>query len=352
MLLLGDGEVRELLNVCEAVKLVEQVFRDKNLGRIQNPMKTYLVYDRYNGDHRFMPAYIEGLDVAGVKIVNTHPENRRKFGLPTVSGIIVLLNPEDGRILSIMDATWITAVKTAAASAVATKYLGRDDSEVFGLVGAGLQAVAHVDAFTCSTNISEVRVWSRTRRTVRRFLELMSERHPELRFVEAGEVAEAVRDCDVVTTLTPSRRPIVAADWISPGTHINAMGSDARGKHELEPEILRMAKVVVDDLEHCSLTGEINVALSKGLMTKEDVYAEIGEIILGEKPGRTSRDEVTVFASTGIAAQDVAVAYSVYKRAVEKGFGLNVDVSGPTMELVRQLSQRPLHMAKKVQKIE
>ncbi len=339
-MLLGDGEVRELLDVREAVEVVEQVFGEKSLGKIQNPMKTYLVYDRYDGDHRFMPAYIEKLDIAGVKIVNTHPKNRTRFGLPTVSGVIVLLNPEDGRILSIMDATWITAVKTAAASAVATKYLAREDSEVFGLVGAGLQAVAHVDVFARSTDVGEVRVWSRTRRTVRRFMELMSERHPELKFVEAGEVADAVRGCDVVTTLTPSRRPIVMADWVSPGTHINAMGADARGKQELQPKILKAAKVVVDDLEHCSETGEINVPLSEGLITREDIYAEMGEIILGEKPGRVSREEVTVFASTGIGAQDVAVAYSVYRRALKKGFGLNVDVRGPTMELVKQLGRR------------
>ncbi len=339
MLLLGDGEIRELLDLKDALEYVENVFKWKNLGRVQNPLKTYLVYEQYNGDHRFMPAYISDLDIAGIKIVNTHPENRRKFGLPTVFGIIVLLNPENGKILALMEATWITAVKTAAASAVATKYLAREGAQVLGLVGAGLQAIAHVDVLMHVMDVSEVRVWSRTRRTVERFAEIVGEKHPDLKIVKVESIAEAVRGCDVVVSLTPSRKPIVMAEWVSRGTHVNAMGADAPGKHELELSILKAAKIVVDDFEHCSRSGEINVAMSKGLLTKEDIHAEIGEIILGRKPGRVSEDEITVFASTGIAAQDVAVAYSVYRRALKKGFGLNVDVSGPTMKLIRQLSQ-------------
>ncbi|RLI28648.1 MAG: ornithine cyclodeaminase family protein, partial [Candidatus Hecatellales archaeon] len=214
ILMLGDGEVRSLLTMREAVEAVEEAFAEKNLGRVQSPMKTFLFYEKYNGDHRFMPAYLEKLNVSGVKIVNTHPENRRRFKLPTVAGIIVLADPETGLILTIMEATWITLVKTAAASAVATKYLAREDSKVLGLVGAGLQALAHLEALTLVRPIEEVRVWSRTRETAEKFVRQVEESYPDLKFRVAGELRGAVEGCDVVATLTPARQPIVEKAWV------------------------------------------------------------------------------------------------------------------------------------------
>jgi len=334
ILILGDGEVQALLTMEEAIKAVEEVFAEKNLGRVQSPMKTFLFYERYNGDHRFMPAYIEKLNISGVKIVNTHPENRRKFGLPTVAGIIVLADPENGAVLTIMEATWVTIVKTAAASAVATKYLARKDSEVLGLVGAGLQAVAHLEALSHVMNISEVKVWSRTRQTAEKFIRWASTRHPEVKFTLAETVRGAVESCDVVATLTPSRQPIVMDEWVKPGTHINAMGADAPGKQELDPAILRRAKIVIDDWEHCSRSGEINVTLAKGEIAKEYNYGEIGEIMLGRKAGRVKPEEVTVFASTGVAIQDIAVAELVYRKALERGFGVKMELLGPSLKLI------------------
>lgn len=334
-LVLGDGEVRALLDVGEAIRAVEEVFKEKNLGRVQTPLKSFLFYEKYNGDHRFMPAYIEKLNVSGVKIVNTHPENRAKYGLPTVAGIIVLANPENGVITAIMDATWITAVKTAAASAVATKYLARKEAKVLGLVGAGLQAIAHIETLNQVMKLDRVRVWSRNREVAEKFVERMVKQYPNIEFTVVETVKDAVENSDVVATLTPSRIPIVMEKWIKPGTHINAVGADAPGKQELEPSILKKAKIVIDDLEHCSHSGEINVPLTQGLISKKDIYGEIGEIILGRKPGRTSPDEITVFASTGVAIQDIATAEVVYGKALKQGFGLKIDLSGPTLELIR-----------------
>jgi len=334
ILLLGDREVRALLTMEDAIKAVEDVFKEKNLGRVQTPLKTFLFYEKYNGDHRFMPAYLEKLDIAGVKIVNTYPENRKKYGLPTVAGIIVLATPKTGEILAILDATWITVVKTAAASAVATKHLARNNSETLGLVGAGLQAIAHLEAFAQIMKLKKVKVWSRTSETAEKFLQKMTRQYSEIRFNMAKDVKEAVKDSDVVATITPSRQPIVMVDWVKPGVHINAMGADAPGKQELDPEILRKAKIVVDDLEHSSHSGEINVPLAQGLISEEDIYGEIGEIALGRKPGRTSPNEITVFASTGVAIQDIAVAEIVYRKAVMQGFGTKIDLTGPTLELL------------------
>jgi alanine dehydrogenase len=334
ILILGDGEARALLTMRDAIEAVEEAFIEKTLGKVQTPLKTFLFYEKYNGDHRFMPAYLEKLDIAGVKIVNTHPENRRKYGLPTVAGIIVLADPETGKLLAIIDATWITVMKTAAASAVATKYLARDNAEILGLVGAGLQAIAHLEALVLVMKIKEVKVWSRTRETVEKFIQNMTKQYSKIKFTAAQNVREAVENSDVVATITPSRQPIVMPDWMKPGTHINAMGADAPRKQELSSEILRKAKIVVDDLEHCSHSGEINVPLAQGQISKHDIYGEIGEIILGRKPGRTSADEIIVFASTGVAIQDIAVAELVYRKAVMRGFGTKIDLTGPTLELL------------------
>ncbi len=182
--------------------------------------------------------------------------------------------------------------------------------------------------------IKEVKVWSRTRETAEKFIQKMKKQYLEMKFTMAKDVKEAVESSDVVATITPSRRPIVMEDWVKAGTHINAMGADAPGKQELSPEILRKAKIVVDDLEHSSHSGEINVPFSQGLISKEDIYGEIGEIVLGRKPGRTSPGEITVFASTGVAIQDIAVAEIVYRKAVIQGFDTKIDLTGPTLELL------------------
>ncbi len=334
VLILSDKEVKSLLTMKEAIKAVEEIFKEKNLGKVQMPLKTYLFYEKFEGDHRFMPAYIEKLDIAGVKVVNTHPENRKRYGLPTVGGLILLASPKTGEFLSIMDATWITTMKTAAASAVSTKYLARDKSRTLGLVGAGLQAIAHLEALANVREIREVRVWSRTRETAEKFIHQMTPQFPKAKFAMVQEVRGAVEDCDIVTTLTPSRHPIVMESWVKNGTHINAMGADAPGKQELSPEILRKAKIIVDDLEHSIQSGEINVPIAQGLISKQDIYGEVGEIALRTKPGRTSQSEITVFASTGVAIQDIAIAEVVYRKAVKQGFGIKINIANSSV-LVR-----------------
>lgn len=327
VLILNDKEVRLLLTMKDAIKAVEEVFREKNLGKVQMPLKSFLFYEKFQGDHRFMPGYIEKLDIAGVKIVNTHPENRKRYGLPTVGGLTLLANPKTGEFLSIIDATWITAVKTAAASAVATKYLANDRSETLGLVGAGLQAIAHLEALVNIVKIRKVRLWSRTQGSAETFVEQMRRCFPEIEFFIVDEVREVVENCDIIATLTPSVHPIVMETWVENGTHINAMGADAPGKQELHPEILRKAKVVVDDLEHSTQSGEINVPMAQGLISEQDIYGEIGEIALGKKFGRTCPSEITVFASTGVAIQDIAVADGIYRKAITQNLGTKINIA-------------------------
>ena len=316
-LFLSDDEVRELISIREVIDVVEFAFREKGLGRVQMPPKIYLHFDKYNGDLRAMPSYLEEIDVSAVKIVNVHPENRVKYGLPTVMATIVLVDPRNGFPIAVMGGKTITDMRTGAAGGIAAKYLARRNSRIVGFIGAGAQARTQLAALLeVFGSFDEVRVWS-IDKTKRKFKEEMDAKYGHLCRIVAVESAEkAVRNADIVVTVTPSRKPLVMKEWISPGTHFNCIGADAPGKEEIDPMILREAKIVVDDWEQASHSGEINVPLSKGLISKENIWAELGEIVAGKKAGRTSDDEITVFVSTGLAIQDAVTANLVYKKAL------------------------------------
>ncbi|MEM3581013.1 MAG: alanine dehydrogenase [Candidatus Bathyarchaeia archaeon] len=322
-LILTDNEVKTLISMGEVIESVELAFREKGLKRVQMPAKIYLFYSKYNGDLRAMPSYLEELDISAVKVVNVHVDNREKYGLPTVMAVIVLVDPKTGFPLAIMGGKTITDVRTGAAGGVAAKYLAREDSKILAFIGAGAQAKTQLAAILeVYKNIEEVRVWSRSRETIEKFLAEANELYRRLfRLVPMADVKEAVDGADIVITTTPSRQPIIMNHMVSLGTHFNCIGADAPGKEELDPMILKRAKIVVDDWEQASHSGEINVPLSQGIITKENVWAEIGEIVAGLKPGREKEDEITVFTSTGLAIQDAIVAKLIYDKALKKGVG-------------------------------
>ena len=319
-LFITEEEVKSLLSMEETIRAVEEAFRAKGLGKTQMPPKMYLTFDKYDGDIRVMPSYLETLDSAGVKVVNVHPNNIARYGMPTVMAIILLIDPKNGAVTSIMSGTHITGMRTGAAAAVATKYLARKNSRILGLVGAGAQARMQLLAISNVLKLEEVRVWSKPESTIDAFIS-EAEKIYDIKFHPCRSCEECVSQADVISTVTPSRTPIVECTSISPGTHINAMGADAPGKEELDPDILLKAKVVVDDLTQASHSGEINIPLQKGILKKEDIYGELSEIITGEKEGRTSDEDVTVFDSTGLSLLDVSTATIVYNQAKEKNIG-------------------------------
>lgn len=324
VLLLSRAEVEGLISMHEAIEAVEEAFRAKGLGKVQMPPKSYVYFDRYKGDFRVMPAYLKEQGAAGVKIVNVHPRNP-EYGLPTVMATIVLLNPQTGAPLAIMDGTWVTNIRTGAGGAVAVKYLAREDSHVIAMVGAGVQARTQLIALNEVLKIEEVRVNDVYAKKAGQYAEEMSKQLGV--GIEALEdTRKAVEGADIVVTTTPVRKPILMNDWVSEGMHINAIGADAPGKQELDPKILLRAKVVVDDVEQAIHGGEINVPLSKGIIARSDIYADLGEIVTKKKPSRTSRDEITVFDSTGLAVQDIATDWVVYKKAKKMGKGREVEL--------------------------
>jgi alanine dehydrogenase len=322
-LILTDEEVKSLLSMKEVMDKVELAFKEKALKRVQMPAKTYLFYHKYNGDLRAMPSYLQELDVSAVKIVNVHPDNREKYGLPTIMAVIVLIDPKSGFPLAIMGGKALTDMRTGAAGGIAAKYLARGDSKIVALVGAGAQAQTQLAGLLeVYKKFEEVRVWSRSKEARERFLTEAKQTCGDLvKLVSVEEVGDAVKGADIVVTTTPSRQPIVMGNVVSNGMHFNCIGADAPGKEELDPSILKRAKIVIDDWEQASHSGEINVPLSQGIISKSHVWAEIGEIAVGLKPGRQNPDEITIFTSTGLAVQDAVTAKIAYDKAVEKGIG-------------------------------
>lgn len=321
VLWLAQEEVKSVMDMSSVMQVVEQAFRQHGFGRVQMPPKSYLYYTAYNGDLRTMPAYLEEENITGVKIVNVHPGNPAR-GLPTVMALIVLISPETGAPIAVMDGTYLTDVRTGAAGGIAAKYLARKDSKVIGLVGAGNQAKTQLEALCEIFEPGLVRVTSRTKESSEQLIREMAGITPcEIHYEDS---IEKVCDCDILVTATPTRKPIVKAQWIKEGTHINAIGADAIGKEELDPELLIRSKIIVDDMVQAHHSGEVNVPLSKHYISENDIHAQLGEVIVGLKPGRTSEEEITIFDSTGLAIQDVASAHLVYERAVSNGLGMKV----------------------------
>lgn len=286
------------LDLHQVNEAVEKAFADHGRGLVQMPPKMYVTLPQ--GDFRTMPAYLPTLNIAGVKIVNVHPQNPSR-GLPTVMALTVILDIATGKPDAIINATHLTDMRTGAAGAIAAKYLSVKKDIILGLIGTGRQAAAQVAATAETLSIRQILIWSRNPVHTEKFCR-------ELKAFECKSVSlERACDCDVLVTTTPSTKPIVMSEWIHEGTHINAIGADAPGKEELEPVLLGRSSVFVDDPAQALHSGEINVPIAAGFYSESAIAGTLGEVVIGKK-GRRSPDEITIFDSTGLAIQDLAIA--------------------------------------------
>jgi alanine dehydrogenase len=323
-LLLKQSEIKQLIDMKEVIESVETAYSVHADRKVQMPAKKYLFFKKYHGDLRIMPCFIKSMDEAGVKCVNVHPNNPLEHDLPTVMGVIELFDPETGFPISVMDGTWITNMRTGAAAGVGTKYLARKDSTKLGIIGAGKQAFTQLMALKEVMNIESAKVFCRTCSSRENFAKLANEKFG-LNVKAVATAQEAVKNVDVIVTVTPANKPILKSEWISEGTHINAMGADAPGKQELESGLLEKSRIFIDCWEQARHSGEINVPVAEGLITREDIDAKIGDVIIGKSNGRVSDEDITIFDSTGLAVQDVVTAWKVYEKALEMGIGSNIN---------------------------
>jgi len=306
-----EEQVKELLSLPEAIEAVESAFRDKAEGQVVMPPK--LIVPLPGGDLRAMPAYLPRQNIAGVKVVNSHPNNREK-GLPSVMATLVIVEPETGFPIAVIEATYLTALRTAAAGALGTRALANPNSGKLAILGAGTQGRFQLLSHKLVLpNLEQVCIWSLDEDLA---WQVKRELEPQLgvEIKVCPDPETAVREANVIVTTTPSRQPLVRNEWVSDGTHLTCIGADAPGKQELDPAILQRARIFLDDMAQGMESGEVNVPIHKGLLKPEQIAGELGEVLVGKKEGRRSDDEITVFSSTGLAIQDIACGAVVLKK--------------------------------------
>ena len=321
-LILSRADMIGLLTPAEYNGCVEQAYRMHGEGRFFMEPKGHIVLDKYPGEWEAMPSYIEEPEAAACKWVSIREQNRDKFGLPTVFSILIYTHPETGFPLAIVDGSFHTVMRTGSSAAVSAKWLARKNSKSLAIVGAGHMAEGALATCNEIFDWQEVRIWSRSQATLDHFVAEQQPKYNGFTIQASTDLEDVVPGADVVVTLTPARGPIVKDEWIAPGTHIAAVGADKDGDQELESDILKRARIFVDDIRQCRTDGEINVPLSQGVITENDIAGEIGQVVAGKMEGRTSDDEITVFDSTGIALQDSATVPLEYERAVAAGVGI------------------------------
>ena len=321
-LILSRTDMMGLLSPAEYVNCVEQAYRMHGDGRYYMDPKGHIVLDKYLGEWEAMPSYIEEPEAAACKWVSIRERNREKYDLPTVFSILIYTHPETGFPLAICDGSYHTVMRTGAAAAVSAKWMARRNSKRLAIVGAGHMAEGTLATCNEVFKWEQVRIWSRSQKTLDEFVASQQPKYPGFKISTSRNLEEVVRGADVMVTVTPAREPLVKEAWITPGTHIAAIGADKGGDQELDPAILQRARIFVDDIRQCRTDGEINVPLAKGLIREQDIAGEIGEVITGKKQGRRSDGEITLFDSTGIALQDSATVPLEYERALSAGVGV------------------------------
>jgi len=321
---ISKEQVETLFSMKDAIKAVERCFAAYSDGKTGMPPIVTCYVKNYGGVLEIKSGYLE-TDCIGAKVICYFEENPSRYGLPALTGVVVLNDLKTGIPIAIVNAAPITALRTGAAGAVAAKYLARRDSRSVGIVGTGVQGRYQLIGLNELFDIAEVRAYDRIKDSSMRYAsEMSSKLGLDVKAVEVPR--DAVENADIVVTATPSRKPIINSKWVRSGTHINAIGADEPGKQELDPQILTRAKIVVDCLEECKVRGEINSAMSEGIIDLCNIYAELGDIVAGKKKGRESASEITIFDATGMAIQDLATSYEIYKIAKEKGIGTTVAI--------------------------
>jgi len=326
VLFLSRSDVESLVTMKGAIRAVETAFLEQHEGKAACPKRLIINVDKPEGFAYYMPAYLSRAESLAIKIV-TQFEGNLKHGLPTILASILLNDPENGRLLALMDGTYLTAMRTGAASAVATKYLARKDSRVVGVLGTGGQARAQVLGLReVLRNLTRMKVYDILPKRAREFAESVSR---ELSLtVEAVETSrQCVKNSDVIVLATTSRVPVLDGDWIKTGVHINSIGVVGPEGRELDDKTIKKAKIVVDTIEGAlAETGDLIIPIKNGIISRDNIYAELYEIVSSEKPGRTSQTETTCWKAVGLAIEDAAVAKMVYDKAKEEGIGKEIEV--------------------------
>lgn len=320
-LLLKKEEVAHLICMREVIAAVEEAYQAFNSGQVDQPDYIGIDLPAPRGDIDFKLGYYSGNEMISMKASSGgFPNNPQQHGVPSGMGTILLFDARSCALACVMDGSLITGLRTGAAGAVSVKALARKDAKVVTSIGTGNQARMQIRAINEVMRIEAIHAWDNHPETLRKF-KADIESEFDIPVTMAASKQAAVERADVLVTTTRGKGSLVEAGWVKPGTHIVAIGTDAQGKQELDPEIFRHAKIVNDSMLQCTSKGETWHPLQRQIIARDDIHGEIGEILLGRKPGRENDSEITIFDSTGMAIQDNTTATKIYRNALEGGVG-------------------------------
>lgn len=327
MRLLTRSDIQRAISMRDTIAILKRAFADLSTGRANVPPRVALPQDKHDGITLFMPAYLLDAESLAVKIVSVHNRNPER-NLPLIHALVVLIDPTTGRPLATMEGGSLTALRTGAASGVATDLLARQDAEVAAIFGAGVQARTQLVAIAAVRDLYRCWIYARHPEHVQNFIAEMQPQFPAVELIAARSPAQAVCESHIICAVTTSSTPVFDGADLLPGTHINAVGSFKPSVQEIDCTTLQRAgKIVID--EHAGAmaeAGDLLTAIAQGAIQQTDIYGEIGEIAAGLKPGRECDEEITFFKSVGNAVQDAAVAQAIYQQAVQEGFGVEINL--------------------------
>lgn len=330
---LGKEDIAKALKIGQVIDVVESVYKAKSEGAAVVWPTVFYDFEPGMADLDIKSGYLKSKKLFGHKTVSFFAANAEK-NLPTLFGMIAVFDAETGQPIGIADGTYITGLRTGAAGALGAKYLARKDSENLLIVGAGNQAAFQIaSVLTVLSDIKKVRIAALEFSEAQEFAGSIQKRLKEefginkenIDFNAVEDMETAVRDSDIIITITPSRKPIIRKEWVRKGTHFSCIGADMEGKQEIDSDILTSAKIFVDDKAHCMQVGEIEKPLKEGVIGVEDISGELGDLILGKVAGREADDEITIFDATGMALLDIAAADAALRQAAIENLGTEAD---------------------------
>ena len=326
MLLLSREDIKKVFTMKDAIEADKKAFQLVVEGKCDAPLRTNIQAPKHEGCFLFMPAYVEEMDTASLKIINIFPHNIDN-GIPSSPAQVLLIDGKTGIVIAVLDGTYVTQLRTGAASGAAFDVLARKDARIGALIGTGGQAATQLEAMLAARDIKEVRVFDLNYDRTKEFADRMQEELASYgaKIVAAKTSDEAVEGADLLITVTPSSKPVFDASKVKEGATISCVGAYQPHMQELDPAILTRASKIYFDSEEAVLSesGDILIPLADGTITKEDFTGDLGQLIKGQIPGRESDEEIIVFETVGVAAQDLMAAKAIYDRAVEAGIGMN-----------------------------
>ncbi len=325
--IINAKETEKLLSYEKVIETIEEVYTQKANDRTVVFPLVFHEFDPGVADMDIKSGWLKDSKIFGLKLVSWYGDNVEK-GLPALMGTVLICDAETGAPKGILDGAYITGIRTGAAGAIGTKYLARKNSENLLLVGAGHVASFMIpETLIAMPGIKTVRIYDPIDiKFAESLIAKIEANHKGIKFEAVTDIAKATGLSDVIITVTPSKTPLIKKEWVKPGTHFSCIGADMSGKEELDPEISRGARIYVDDLPQNVNVGEIEIPIKNGIITKEDVVGEIGEVIIGRIQGRISEDDITIFDATGTALLDLLTGELAISEAEKQGVGTVVEL--------------------------